>query len=74
MVNGKWPAFIQRLYPKRSAIDASHSPIHTHQRPLAAMQGTDHVVRRNLGLRTLRQTQGEIEPATPDCQTTALTS
>ena len=27
---GKWTAFIQRLYPKRCTIYASHSPIHTH--------------------------------------------
>ena len=29
-VNGKWSSFIQRLYPKRCTVHASHSPTRTH--------------------------------------------
>ena len=69
MVNGLhvYSAFIQ------SAVQLM-PPIHpfthtfTHQRRLAAMQGTDQLVRSNWGLgvllRTLRHAWGGIEPAT----------
>ena len=78
MVNGKWTAFIKRLYPKRFTIDASHSPIHTptaigcHARYQPARQ-------EQLGVRCLAQGHFDTprvgsnrQPS--DCQTTALTS
>ena len=30
LCDGKWTAFILRLYPKRCTVYASHSPVHTH--------------------------------------------
>ena len=56
MVNCQWFAFIWRLYPKQFTMYASHSPfIHTftHQQRLAAMQGTNQLVRSNWGLGVL---------------------
>ena len=78
MVNGKWTAFIQRLYPKRCKMYASHSPIHTptaigcHARYQPACQ-------EQFGVRCLAQGHFDTprvgsnwQPS--DCQTTALTS
>ena len=84
MVNGKWTAFIQRLYPKRFTIFASHSPIHTHihtqiHTPTAIGCHARYQPARQeqLGVRCLAQGHFDTprvgsnrQPS--DCQTTAL--
>ena len=56
LVNGKWTAFIWRLYPKRCTIYASHSPIHIHihtPRAIGCHARYHQLVRSNWGLGVL---------------------
>ena len=74
MVNGLhfYSAFIQSAVQFMPLIHHSHTL--THQQRLAAMQGTNQLVRSNWGLGVLLRAMVGSNQQPSDCQMTTLTS